>query len=89
MKLPLFLLGVALAAMGGAANVPADDGDAAALVREVNPPRLKTLLLAHISRHCNAPYLALEAMRPVVAELGRPITLDVLDQDTPSPLYEF
>ena len=65
------------------------NGDAAALVREVNPPRLKTLLLAHISRHCNAPYLALEAMRPVVAELGRPITLDVLDQDTPSPLYEF
>lgn len=65
------------------------NGDAAELVREVNPPRLKTLLLAHISRHCNAPYLALEAMRPVVAELGHPITLDVLDQDTPSPLYEF
>ena len=29
MKLHLFLLGVALAAMGGAANMPADDGDAA------------------------------------------------------------
>ncbi len=65
------------------------NGDAADLVREVQSPRLKTLLLAHISRQCNAPYLALEAMRPAVADLGRPITLDVLDQDTPSPLYEF
>ena len=65
------------------------NGDAADLVREVQPPRLKTLLLAHISRQCNAPYLALEAMRPAVAGLGRPVTLDVLDQDTPSPLYEF
>ena len=65
------------------------NGDAADLVREVQPPRLKTLLLAHISRQCNAPYLALEAMRPAVADLGRPITLDVLGQDTPSPLYEF
>ena len=65
------------------------NGDAADLVREVQPPRLKTLLLAHISRQCNAPYLALEAMRPVVAELGHPVILDVLDQDTPSPLFEF
>ena len=65
------------------------NGDAADLVREVQPPRLKTLLLAHLSRQCNAPYLALESMRAAVADLGRPITLDVLDQDTPSPLYEF
>ena len=65
------------------------NGDAADLVREVQPPRLKTLLLAHLSRQCNAPYLALESMRSAVAELGHPVTLDVLDQDTPSPLYEF
>ena len=64
------------------------NGDAADLVREVQPLRLKTLLLAHLSRPCNAPYLALEAMRPAVAELGRPIALDTLDQDDPSPLYE-
>ena len=54
------------------------NGDAADLVREVQPPRLKTLLLAHLSRQCNAPYLALESMRAAVAELGRPVTLDVL-----------
>ena len=65
------------------------NGDAADLVREVQPPRLKTLLLAHLSRHCNAPYLALEAMRAAVADLGHPVTLDILDQNNPSPLYEF
>ena len=65
------------------------NGDAADLVREVRPQRLKTLLLAHISRQCNAPYLALEAMRSAVAELERPVSLEVLDQDAPSPLYEF
>lgn len=65
------------------------NGDAADLVREVCPPRLKTLLLAHLSQQCNAPYLALETMRPAVAELGRNVTLDVLGQDAPSSLYEF
>ena len=65
------------------------NGDAADLVREVRPTRLKTLLLAHLSRHCNAPYLALESMRAAVSELGHPVTLDVLSQDAPSPLYEF
>ena len=65
------------------------NGDAADLVREVRPQRLKTLLLAHISRQCNAPYLALEAMRSAVAELGRPVSLEVLDQNATSPLYEF
>ncbi|MBQ4199803.1 MAG: MBL fold metallo-hydrolase [Kiritimatiellae bacterium] len=65
------------------------NGDAAELVREVRPSRLKTLLLAHLSRQCNAPYLALEAMQPALAELGRPVTLAALDQDSPSALYEF
>ena len=65
------------------------NGDAADLVREVCPQRLKTLLLAHISKQCNAPYLALETMRSAVAELGRPVALEVLYQDAPSPLYEF
>ena len=57
------------------------------LVREVCPQRLRTLLLAHISKQCNAPYLALETMRSAVAELGRPVALEVLYQDAPSPLY--
>ena len=65
------------------------NGDAADLVREVCPQRLRTLLLAHISKQCNAPYLALETMRSAVAELGRPVALEVLYQDAPSPLYEF
>ena len=65
------------------------NGDAADLVREVRPPRLKTLLLAHLSQQCNAPYLAREAMEPAVADLGRNVTLDVLEQDSPSALYEF
>jgi phosphoribosyl 1,2-cyclic phosphodiesterase len=65
------------------------NGDAADLVREVRPPRLKTLLLAHLSQQCNAPYLAREAMESAVADLGRNVTLDVLEQDSPSALYEF
>lgn len=65
------------------------NGDAADLVREVQPPRLKTLLLAHLSQQCNAPYLARESMERAVADLGRSVALDILDQDSPSPLYEF
>ena len=65
------------------------NGDAADLVREVRPQRLRTLLLAHLSQQCNAPYLAREAMERAVADIGRNVSLDVLDQDFPSQLYEF
>lgn len=63
--------------------------DAADLVREVAPPRLKTLLLAHLSRPCNAPHLALESMRAALTDINRAdIVLATLDQDEPSDLYE-
>ena len=63
--------------------------DAADLVREVAPARLKTLLLAHLSRPCNAPHLALESMRKALTDIGRAdIALAALDQDEPSDLYE-
>ncbi len=64
--------------------------DAADLVREVAPPNLKTLLLAHLSRPCNAPHLALESMREALKDIGRKdVALAALDQDEPSDLYEF
>ena len=64
--------------------------DAADLVREVAPPNLKTLLLAHLSRPCNAPHLALESMREALKDIEREdIALAALDQDEPSDLYEF
>ena len=64
--------------------------DAADLVREVAPPNLKTLLLAHLSRPCNAPHLALESMREALKDIGRrDVALAALDQDEPSDLYEF
>ena len=64
--------------------------DAADLVREVAPPNLKTLLLAHLSRPCNAPHLALESMREALKEIEREdVALAALDQDEPSDLYEF
>ena len=64
--------------------------DAADLVRNVAPPLLKTLLLAHLSKHCNASYLALESMREALKDIGRTdIALAALEQDTPSDLYEF
>ncbi len=63
--------------------------DAADLVREVAPPRLRTLLLAHLSRPCNAPHLALESMREALKDIDRAdIALAALDQDEPSDLYE-
>ena len=64
--------------------------DAADLVREVAPPNLKTLLLAHLSRPCNAPHLALESMREALKDIERDdVSLAALDQDEPSDLYEF
>ena len=64
--------------------------DAADLVREVAPPNLKRLLLAHLSRPCNAPHLALESMREALKDIRREdIALAALDQDEPSDLYEF
>jgi len=63
--------------------------DAADLLREVSPQHLKTLLLAHLSRPCNAPYLALESMREALKDIGRPdIALAALDQDEPSDIFE-
>lgn len=62
--------------------------DAADLVRAANPPRLKTLLLAHISRQCNAPDIALGRMRQALAACGRgDVALAALDQDTPSACF--
>lgn len=63
---------------------------AADLVRSVAPPALTTLLLAHLSRPCNAPHLALETMRAALTDLGRTdVTLTALEQDAPSALYTF
>ena len=64
--------------------------DAAELVRTVNPPRLKTLLLAHLSEQCNSPSLAQAAMRAALKDCGRPdMRLEVLSQDEPSDLFIF
>lgn len=63
---------------------------AADAIRELNPPRLRTLLLAHISGQCNADYLARETMTRALRELGRTdVALATLAQNTPSDLYEF
>ena len=45
------------------------------------PLRIAVFALAFI--------IAVTAFGFAVAGLGHPVTLDVLDQDTPSPLYEF
>lgn len=64
--------------------------DAADFVRAVNPSRLKTLLLAHISQQCNSPDIALAAMREALRDCGREdVSLSALSQDETSPLFEF
>ena len=45
--------------------------EACALVRKFASPRLRRLWLAHLSGECNAPHLALGAMRDTLAEIGR------------------
>lgn len=63
---------------------------AADAVRELNPPLLRTLLLAHLSAQCNADYLALETMARALRDLHRPdVALAALAQDEPSALYSF
>jgi len=62
--------------------------DAADLVRSVNPPHLKTLLLAHLSQQCNTPSLARATMCAALAECGRgDVRLEVLSQDEPADLF--
>lgn len=64
--------------------------DAAMLVKETNPPCLKTILLGHISSECNSPSLARRAFADVLEELGRTdIHLSVLGQDRPGDLFVF
>lgn len=64
--------------------------DAAQLFRETNPKRLKTLLLAHLSDECNSPSLARAAMRQALTDCGRTdVQLEILQQGTPSDLWEF
>ena len=52
------------------------------LVRRFASPKLKALALAHLSRDCNVPRIAEEAMRSTLIEMGRPdVVLKVLSQD--------
>ena len=62
--------------------------DAADLFRAANPPRLQTLLLAHLSEQCNSTHLARAAMEAAFRECGRKdIRLDILAQHEPSDLF--
>ena len=64
--------------------------DAAELVRSVNPPHLKTILLAHLSEECNSPSLARAALCAALADCGRQdIRIDVLAQNEPGDLIVF
>ncbi|MBP5285249.1 MAG: MBL fold metallo-hydrolase [Kiritimatiellae bacterium] len=58
------------------------NGQACELVRRYASPRLKRLALAHLSRDCNTPDLAMRAMRGTLEEISRTdIVLSVLSQD--------
>ena len=64
--------------------------DAAELIAAARASSLKTILLAHLSRDCNDPALALGAMRTAIAKAGcASAALAALSQDEPSALYEF
>ena len=45
--------------------------EACGLVRDFAKPRLKRLWLAHLSHDCNAPSLALAAMKKTLAAMNR------------------
>ena len=64
--------------------------DACQLVRRFASPRLKRLCLAHLSQDCNAPHLALSAMRAALEAAGRgDIVLDVLPQEENHHVYPY
>ena len=66
-----------------------NDG-AADLVRSAASPRLKILLLAHLSEECNASRLALEAAKEACSAAGlADIPVEALSQNEPSRLYVF
>ena len=56
---------------------------AAELVCQVASPRLRYVLLAHVSRHNNTPELALQAVRPALDDVRSAAQLLVAPQDTP------
>lgn len=54
--------------------------EAAELVERFAKPRLKRLMLAHLSHDCNAPHLAERTMRATLERIGRTdIALEVLE----------
>jgi phosphoribosyl 1,2-cyclic phosphodiesterase len=56
--------------------------DAADLLKRASLPRLRLLLLAHISKECNTHKLAHDTLRRTLASMRRPdVKLDVLHQD--------
>ena len=66
-----------------------NDG-AADLVRSAASPRLKILLLAHLSEECNASRLALETAKEACSAAGlADIPVEALSQNEPSRLYVF
>jgi phosphoribosyl 1,2-cyclic phosphodiesterase len=57
------------------------NNDAAALVCSALSPRLRALLLAHLSEECNTPALALNTMREALRAAGRAdVHVEVLSQ---------
>lgn len=63
--------------------------EAADLVRRFASPRLRCLALAHLSRECNAPHLAENAMREALRDLRRTdVELAILEQDVPGRVME-
>ena len=64
------------------------NNDAADLLKNALPPRLRLLLLAHISDECNTHKLAHDTMQKTLATLRRPdVKLDVLYQDKVSARF--
>ena len=65
------------------------NGDAAEFVRSCASPRLRHLVLLHLSHACNSPELARETMSSCLREINRPdITLTIATPETPTPIIQ-
>ena len=70
---------------GGRGHLSNDE--AAELTAAYASPRLRGLALAHLSRECNAPHLALAEMRRALAAAGKgDVRVEVFPQDRPVEL---
>ncbi len=62
------------------------NGDCADLLEGIIHPKLRHIILAHLSKECNSPQTALEVVK---AKIGQEFQLSIAPQELPGPAIQF